>query len=340
MSIQRKTKRKRWHDQRALKIREKWYSKKKRYCKKFLLEKGEIINRSQEYVAVVPSVFSFSRNPEETIIYLDRLIHRIEKKILRQKFFIDASKVTTVTTEALIYIIAVIYNIKANRTLKYSFRGNLPLNKTAREVFEKSGYLNYFKMKRLMMPDCSEYVQIVSGQKVENAVAVKICDFVNEKYGTDRKFTKVLYSTLIELMSNTSKHAYNNDCKMVRCWYLYAIYSENSVNIAFVDTGEGIPSTVKKKIIEKINPLISDSSFIYAALTEKGRSETGLSNRGHGLQDIYKNAMNGKLKNFFVISGHGSCKYSDEKHDVVKYDYKESIFGTIFRFTICKEAVE
>ena len=288
----------------------------------------------------MPVIFSFSKNPEETISFLNKLIGRIEKKIFKQKFFINASKVQEVTTDALIYIIAVIYNIKANRALQYSFEGNLPLAKAAREVFINSGYLNFFKIKKLKMPDSSEYVQILSGKNVDNSVAAGVCDFVNKKYNSDIKFTKVLYATLIELMSNTAKHAYNEHCKMVRCWYIYAIFDYNKVKISFVDTGEGIPNTVKKKIMEKVNPWVPDSKLIYSALTEAGRSETGLSHRGRGLPQICKYVMNHQLKDFYVISGGGACKYNNEAEELEQISYTESTFGTIFQFSISMEGIK
>ena len=134
---------KRWLERRARKLKNKWYTKKKRYIVKLELEKGDVVNSENEYLANIPEIFSFRKNPEETIVFLNNIIRRIEKKIFKQKFYINAVNVREVTTEALIYIIAVIYNIKANRPLQYSFRGNLPLAKKPRAVFEKSGYLNF-----------------------------------------------------------------------------------------------------------------------------------------------------------------------------------------------------
>lgn len=328
---------KRWLERRAIKIKNKWYSKKKQYCLKLYLEKGDAINEQHEYLADIPEIFSFKNNPEETIVFLNKLIKRIEKKILRQKFFINAYKVKEVTTEALIYIIAVIYNIKANRPLQYSFRGNLPLARKPKEVFEKSGYLNFFRIRRLMMPDCVEYVQIKSGKDVDTNMAAEICDFVNNKLGTDNSFTKILYSTLIELMSNTAKHAYNEHNKMARCWYIYAICDDDKVSISFVDTGDGIPKTVKRKFLEKVSLAVTDSDLIYSAFTEKGRSETGLPNRGRGLPQINKYVGEQKLKDFFIVSGAGGCRYNKASGFLEKSNYCEAIFGTIFQFSIYKE---
>ncbi len=332
----KKKKRKVWNDKRSIKYRDKWYRKEKRSCghSKIKLEQGEVLTNKKEFIATIPEIFSFVKNLDETAFFLDRLIKRIEKKIFKQAFYIDAKNVEEVTVEALIYIIAIIYNIKANRMLQYKFTGNLPMNKNARTVFEKSGYLNYFKIKRLQMPDSSEYVQIVSGKKVENDTAGKICDFVNEKLSRGRLFTKILYATLIELMSNTAKHAYNNQNGMIPCWYLYASYENGRVDIAFVDTGEGIPNTVKKKLSERLKFKVEDSKLIYAALTEKGRSETGLSYRGRGLPNIYKHVCQKELKEFVVLSGSGCCRFDNDNDKVVYNENQRTIFGTIFKFSI------
>lgn len=328
---------KRWYEKRALKIKNKWYSKKKKYCGKIYLEKNEVINRKQEYVANIPEVFSFRKNPEETMIFFNSLLNRIEKKILKQKFYINAFQVKEVTTDALIYIIAVIYNIKATRVLQYTFRGNLPLSSKPRAVFERSGYLNFFKIRQLVMPQSVEYVQIKSGKDVDTSIASEICDFVNQKLRTDNNFTKILYSTLIELMSNTAKHAYNKHNKMIGCWYLYAVCENDKVSVSFIDTGEGIPKTVRQKITERINPKITEADLMKAAFTEEGRSETGLLHRGRGLPYIYQNVRENKLRDFYVISGSGLCRYDSQIASIEKITYSESIFGTIFQFSIYKE---
>ncbi len=339
MGKKRKNKKKEWHVNRSKKIQIKWYGSKKRIRSYFRLNTEEKIqyNSRHQFLATTPECFSFIENADETIEYFNKIVYMIEQKNFRQEFYIDSSKVTYVSTEALIYMIAVIYNIKANRALQYSFTGNLPLNKTAKEVFEQSGYLNYFKIKRLQMPTSTQHVQIVSGKNVETDTAKNICDFVMEKLNVTKSDTKILYATLIELMSNTAKHAYQNEKqKMAACWYLYAVAENNIVTFSFVDTGEGIPSTIKKKIMERINPAIKDSRLIEISLTEEGRSETGLPNRGRGLPNLFENVKKKKLKKFFVLSGNGSCIYNTEEERLLLSNYNQKLYGTIFRFSIEK----
>lgn len=343
MGKKRKNKQKKWHERRCRKLQKKWYGQDERIRSFRGLNSRELkvsYNRNHQSVAEMPSDFSFIHNAEETIVYFDDLISIILKRIFKQKFFIDAKNVEKVTTEALIYMIAIVYNIKANRPLQYEFEGNLPLNRTAQAVFQNSGYLNYFKMKKLKMPDSSSRVQIVSGKNVETETAKRICDFVIDKLGLIRSQTSVLYATLIELMSNTAKHAYrDNKGGMIAKWYLHALYDDDKISISFVDTGEGIPGTLKKKLIEKVI-LVPDSKLIQLSLTERGRSETGLPNRGRGLPNLFKHVEKKDISDFYVLSGCGSCIYDGKTGRLNLQEYNRRIYGTIFNFSIIKENID
>lgn len=346
MSVKRKLQKKKWRDRRSKKLQQKWYGREERINGGSGLRINDVekdYNNQHQFKAQLPQSFSLIDNTQETIGCFNRIINVIEKKKFGQKFFLDASEVKFVTIEALIYMIAVVYNIKANRMWKYSFEGNLPREKEANEVFKKSGYLNYFRMKQLKMPDSSDCVQIVSGTIMEPNVARNICDFVIDKLQIRRsnRKIKILYRILVELMTNTAKHAYQNRSKtMVNSWYLYAIHEGEKVRFSFVDTGEGIPSTIKKKILELVNPKMEDSKFIEAAFVEEGRSETGLSHRGKGLRQLYKDVQEYEIDDFFVLSGAGSCLYNEKERKLELLDYPHKIYGTIFSFTVRKENVE
>ena len=138
-------------------------------------------------------------------------------------------------------------------------------------------------------------------------------------------------------MSNTVHHAYNCNGIMVPYWYLYSIDKGDSIQFTFIDTGEGIPNTVKKKILERL-PFgkVDDSTLIHSAFLGESRTETGLYNRGHGLPALYEKVKAGKLKEFFVLSGCGCCKsvIIDGEIELQKLDFQKEIIGTIFQFEI------
>ncbi|WP_313583318.1 ATP-binding protein [Lacrimispora sp.] len=325
-----------WLDRRSRKLQKLNTRKKKGISKNRIrvpLHAGET---KDIYIAKAPSDFSFIQNTQETISYFMDILEQMERKRQKQMFFLDVAEVTSVTTDALVYIIALLYNLKRNLLMNYSFKGNLPKEKAAEKVFLESGFLNYVKTKRAVMPKVNDKVQIISGTITDTTVAGQICDFVNSRYDRDYKFTQPLYKTLIELMSNTVHHAYNKNTITVHSWYLYAIDMGSTIQFTFIDTGEGIPNTVKRKFLEKIPFFVKDSDLIYSAFMGESRTETGLYNRGHGLPALYEKVISGKLKNFYVLSGTGCCK-SVMENDTIrleKIDYEKEIFGSIFQFEI------
>lgn len=333
--MKRKIKRKRWLDRRSVILGKK---KTKRNKVGFSYKKVGNTNKAankRTYIATAPSIFSFIENTEETNQFFLNIVQEMKKKIYNQLFFIDSSKVNTVTTDALIYILALLYNIKLNQILKYSFKGNLPANKQAEKVYIDSGFVNYVRMKRAVMPQTDDKIQIITGSLADTSVAAKMCDFVNARFGTNPFFTKGLYPTLVELMSNTVSHAYNGKGIMVPHWFLYAVDKGDVIQFTFIDTGEGIPNTVRKKMLERIMGT-TDSDLIYSAFMGDSRTETKLPNRGHGLPDLYQKVVCGSLQNFHVFSGKGCCKSAvrDEQICLEKIEYKQEIIGTIFQFEI------
>lgn len=287
------------------------------------------------YRAVAPKCFSFVNNTEDTIIFFFNIINQFLNK-KSQNFYIDSSYVDYVTTDALVYILAILYNLKSDSTTKYKFCGNLPTNAEAKKVYLESGFMNYVVSKKKKLPKPSNKVQILYGNKTEPDIARQICDFVNLRLEKDYIFTIDLYKTLIELMSNTVHHAYDNSSITQPYWYVYAIDTGKTIKFAFIDTGFGIPNTVKRKFYEKLPFTIKDSELIYSAFLGESRTETRLYNRGHGLPALYKLIKCHQLQNFYVLSGKGCCKYitKNGKIDVSKDDWSYEIFGTIFQFEI------
>ena len=83
-------------------------------------------------VQTPPKDFSLINNPEETMSFFMDFKNEIDRKQYGTQFFVDSSKVETVTVDALIYLVAILQNDKQNSYLKYSFAGNYPKNKEAK----------------------------------------------------------------------------------------------------------------------------------------------------------------------------------------------------------------
>lgn len=343
--IKRKVLRKRWNDKRSTRI-----GKKKQMPKRGHFHNGssgiglESIANTKYYenktIKTVPENFSFLTNPEETIDFFAGIIEEIQKRKFREEFFFDSSNVKNVSVDALIYLIAIMQNIKVNREMQYTFKGNLPECEDAKKIYRESGFMDYVKSKAKRLPNNTEKMKIISGEKNESVNAGDMCKFVMEKLNKGKKDIQALQKTFIELMSNVVLHAYKDDGLMFPQWYMYAEHFENKVRFIFVDTGLGIPKTVRKNFWEKVRIIFKadpkDGDLIYSAFRGDFRTETSEDHRGNGLPGLLEFIMTDKFSDFYVLSGGGNCILKNDTigKRLTKCTYQNKIYGTIYIFDI------
>ena len=241
------------------------------------------------------------------------------------------SNVEYLTNDALMYLLAIIKNVK----VKYNSAGNLPKNQECKKIVTDSGFLNYVNTnKAIEITKTTNKLQIQAGNTIDIVVAKNICDFMINDCGMKKNECRFLYDIIIELMTNTYQHAYNNNNMLLSYWYVFVEKEREVVKFTFLDTGEGIPQTIKKKWFEKMKLLEikTDSEFINAALNEKFRSRTAKNYRGKGLPKIYKYYLNDKIKNLKIISRYGifESNFSDKT-------LKEKLQGTLFSWEVSIE---
>lgn len=295
-------------------------------------------NSESEYRAEAPLVFSFINNTEETAQMFSYLIDAIKRGANKKRFFIDSAKVEEVTTDVVLYIIAIIRNIKISRIRQYVFAGNLPKVKEAEKVYIESGLDKYVRSKKQELPANNSKMQIASGKTTDSVFASQICKFIMEKFGVAKKKTQYMYKTIIELMSNVVYHAYNmRDEIMYPEWYLYAEHTGNKIRLIFLDTGAGIATTVRKRVYERIT--MSDSRLIESAFNGEFRTETKKDNRGLGLPALKDYALENKFSSFLVISGKGGYR-CEQNGEFVRLDFENLVYGTIYVIEIDKEIMK
>lgn len=231
---------------------------------------------------------------------------------------------------------AVMYTLAILRNFKYcGFKGTFPKNLKARSVLRESGFLNYVQTYNgeAFLPDTNQ-IQIRTGYEVDSKMAQEIRNFASKDLPKEQR-TSHLYEMLIELMANTKNHAYDKDeILWDKSWYIYAKKENEKVSFTFLDTGDGIPSTVHKNYFERAKDLIvnSEVSYIVSALVgEVARSQTKQGNRGNGLPEIYNLNKVGKITKLSIISGKGYY-ISGEAED----NLSESFDGTIVYWEISK----
>lgn len=339
-------KKKIWLDKRNIKIQ-----KRQRKFKKIRNNNGRLeyisnnkrhtvryyVNHEKKHFFVVPENFSLENNPEETIHFFRELMNLENLKIANMHFFIDSSKVKTLTVDAIMYLIAVMNDVKANKKYSYQFAGNLPSSKEAKEVYINSGFMSFVKSdgKYNIGPE-NKKIQIMRGTDNDPETAKKACQYVQLICGLSIIDTRPLYNIIIEMMGNTKQHAYED--KMTnreKCWYLFAEETDCSVKFVFLDTGLGIPSTIRRTLKDVVSKK-TDGEYIRSTLNGEFRTQTKKPNRGKGLPQISGCFKRGLLSNVYICSGKGSCTLNENKNEYRTKEYKQKIFGTLFSWEIKK----
>lgn len=286
-----------------------------------------------------PKIFSFIENSDLTISYFDRLISYISKKEnFGSQIFIDTSKVEVLTIDALMYLLALVNNRNRNLKTKYFFKGNFPRNPKIRKLMENSGFdrfVQYSGDKPIIKS--VDNIQIVSGEKVDTNLAKKICDFILKKGNVTRVACQFIYNMMIELMANVYAHAYSEANSILYSrWYCFAEYDavENTVNFTFMDTGDGIPSTVRKHGLEHIDflDLKGDGPYVLSALKGELRSKTKKAYRGKGLPKVFSYCKNNQIQNMRIITNKADVTIMDSEPD--SKELPTSLKGTLFYWKI------
>jgi len=304
------------------------------------LAKNVYRGRVKEIIA--PSNFSLYQNPNETLKYIEDIKIAVKNSMPVR---IDMEQIEVLSIDTIMYFLAILKKLKVTG-LNYSCSGSLPKNEECKHLLRASGFLNYVKSKdrRADLTHESNIVRIISGQNSDGETASKICSFVISKLNLTRLETFDLYIIIMELMSNTRLHAYINSSKFITDWYVFVYYlpEKKSVRFIFMDTGSGIPSTIRKRLLEPTKTLIglnTHTNYIKSAM--KGtylRSRTGESYRGTGLPTINSLSQESYIKDLTIISNRGY--YTETRRgDGDKWgddDLNFGLDGTLFYWEMCK----
>ncbi len=265
-----------------------------------------------------PAHFSIVNNKEETLEFFSHAFSEMGRCKFRQDIFFDLKDIKLISPDAIMLMIALVKNIRRCKTMQTTCRGNLPDNLEARTYIEKSGFYSFVKVHGpIPQPNQKSAIQISSGYEVDPALIGSICSFVSSRAGLpERIYTKGLYQIITELMTNTIQHAYNTDRGLMENrWYIYVEDSPAKIQFVFLDTGSGIPSTIKVNFVEKVMQTFgsnaNDAKLISSALKGDYRSETGERHRGKGLPNIYEASKTDRISKLNIISGHGQCMVDD-----------------------------
>lgn len=331
-NLKRRTKQKNGKKRSKTKIVEYNHTVKKKY-------KYDKSTRSFNFKC--PKVFSFLRNPIETTEFFNSILKFVTNtKNAKKSLFIDLSSISDLTIDALMYLLAIVNNLNKKFDNNTKFSGNIPYNPDVQKLFNESGFFNFVAHKSELEVTASNKIQIATGVKCNNMLVKRIIDFVCEKSSIKPRNISFLYNMIMELMSNTNKHAYNEEQMLEPCWYLFVNYEEKDeiVSFSFMDTGEGIPATVKKTIFEKLGKTLQSKKYnleyryVVSTLNGEMRTATNLKYRGKGLPKIREICSNNQIQNMRIITNKADVLV--ETNDYKAHDIKEALKGTLYYWQI------
>ena len=285
-----------------------------------------------------PPNFSFVDNPNETIDFFRTIISFITNRLNSGKqIYIDISKIQNLSIDALMYLLAILNNMNGKIKSKFSVSGNAPKDPTIRKLFNESGFYSFVRYTGAEpIVQNADTVQIVSGCESDNSLARHICDFVMTKAGLSRAQCRFMYVMMVEMMANVFKHAYNCNDVLYPRWYCFVKYlkEEGTVAFTFMDTGEGIPSTVRRNFAEKLDLLKIKSEYKYveSALNGDFRTSTHEEHRGTGLPKIRKFCTNEKIQNMRIITSKADVSVLSKSYR--SKDLEKPLIGTLFSWKI------
>ena len=294
-------------------------------------------NNRKSFIA--PPIFSFIADPNGTTAFFEEIIAFITTNTnQRQELFIDISQIKELTIDALMYLLAIVNNLNGNFKENHTFIGNYPQDFQVRKLMHNSGFekfVQYYGDEPITRD--ADNIQIVSGNNVNTVLAKRICDFVIGKGNMTKVECQFLYNMIIELMANVYNHAYNDiDGILYSRWYCFVEFNSESdtVYFTFMDTGDGIPSTVRKYFFEHLDVfnIKGDDAYVLSALRGQLRSETKKKYRGKGLPKIFDTCQSEQIQNMRIITNKADVTVRGKK--LTSKELSVSLRGTLFYWQI------
>jgi len=274
---------------------------------------------------VAPVRLSLIENPEETLEFFSSVLKSVSR---RREVFLDLSGIEVLTTDAVMCLLSAIEATRGGGK-RTKMSGNYPVADECNRLLVDSGFYGfvYTATPLGVTVNNEDIYAIASGSKVDPNQASEVKAFAVDHLGIEAGSSeaKKLYTSIIECMANTRNHAYGDERKTKRKWWLMAHYRPESctVSFTFVDNGLGIPATVRRKFADAVRTTARalsvsprsqyiDADLIESAMKGEHRTKTRLEHRGKGLRSIYDGAKDGHLLRLQVISRHGMVDCTED----------------------------
>lgn len=285
-----------------------------------------------KYRCALPKDFSLYKETERSQIL--QTIKRISLASEKEYVYLDFIRVEHLLPDATIHMV---HTLK--RFAQKPILGRPAKNRIVKAMLSKLGVHKQLNLKDFHLnrnePLVDKWYHCygISTDFGENYNEIE--NKLSEYFSEDNCF--VIHNAISEAVSNVVNHAYN-ETDDYKGWLLFLHINETSVSIIISDLGKTIPKTVPINFKEKFTSYfklhisqlgtVSDDKLIEYA-TQYRRTETELSHRGKGFEDMQKICKQVNNSTMFIYSRHGYWHNNGSSQL-----YNEPINGTIIGWQI------
>ncbi len=285
------------------------------------------LNRQYFEVIKAPANFSLINNTEEVLGFFKEAAALLSN---RNQVDFDLRDIKDLTSDAIALLIAKIKDKNFTRGL--SIKGNKPVKKELKRIFDESGFLEHVKSEYKPPKNEKNFlIHQVTNNKVSPDIAKKVGILsVKHSFKNDKKFQPI-YKIMIECMANTDNHAGLNKQGVYDWWlFTYCDPVRNITTFTFLDLGVGIfnsnpvnsyKSNVLKGIdqVTGLNLTSRDNIKLIPKLFsgEIYTSRTAEKKRGQGLPSVQESSKNEHIKNFTIITNNVKIKLPSLESEVL-----------------------
>ncbi len=297
-----------------------------------------------------PTILSFTENYDEVSRFFDQLPGLIMRRL--GTAYVDLSTIERAGPRAALALAAILDMWQRLKGIKLVARDAARWHPNVRRLFVELGLFDLLRtrkpprLERFAPPGAVRTLKFCSGEGSDGSLAKRLTTSMVDMAGPIEA-ERFLYVGLTEAMTNVAQHAYRDASYEgvphdYQRWWMTGSYdtSGRCMRVIIFDLGVGIPATLPRSgHWEQIRGLLArigsgDDANMIAAAVEAGRSSSGMSSRGHGLDEIrqfVENSNSGRLR---ILSGGGEVIYTNGSPIPEKRNLANSLAGTLIEWEV------
>lgn len=281
--------------------------------------------RNSEVRVSAPTVFSLVENLQESSKFVAKIRAAAAD---RSRIYVDLSRVTVVTPEAALSLIALVQRIADAGT---RVRGRDPRDHRAKVALADCGFFEHVHRSEPIEAKRHGSLTRLQGTTVDTSEIRRLVDIASlEAFGRVGALSATI-ATFGEALGNTQEHAGNKRLEerwWVSCW---PDPGEKRVRFSALDLGKGILQSRKIRSIRRAMlrtvRLYGPSDLLRDILKGSIESGTGLLHRGYGLPKIAGYAREGRIARVTILTNSVFCDMSNQTFTAVDFQFAGTLIS-------------